>query len=265
MNNERSPGSEVLDILGDQFLLLMHNLVRGNMKRALRHAEAARREAERSGMSIASQSLIEELAQAQAVKNSIINSPSIVPGIGTLLSFWLLSVENFFLLDQSVTLIIALCDLHGIPVDGSRTHKAHGPIQRGSEGACSVASSPAREEGKGPASLQPAENRLIERFAVEVVAEVFGIGTIERKEDLRAVSKEYITKTLPKKYMNSGVSSGVRKLLRRLLPFKSRSRLLPAGIGIGASALSAYETLVNIGQTTMKNIPKLVRDDSNGA
>lgn len=227
MNNDRTRGSDVLDILGDQFLLLMGNLVQGNMKRALRYADAARKEVEKSGMSIASQGLIEDLAQAQAVKNSIINSPSIVPGIGTILSFWLLGVENFFLLDQSVTLIIALCRLHGVSVD---------------------------------------DRQAMERFAVEIVGEVFGIGTIEKKEDLRAISKEYVTKTLPMKYVNSGVSSGMRKLFRRLLPFRSRSRLLPAGLGLGASALSAYETLVNVGQTTLKNIPKLVdKESSNGS
>lgn len=226
MNNDQIKGSAVLDVLGDQFLLLMGNLVQGNMKRALRYAETAGKEVGKSGLNIASQGLIEDLAQAQALKSSVINSPSIVPGIGTFLSFWLLGVENFFLLDQSVTLIIALCRLHGVSVE---------------------------------------DRQVMERFAVEVVGEVFGIGTIEKKEDFRAISREYVTKTLPMKYVNSGMNSGMRKLLRRLLPFRSRSRLLPAGIGLGASALSAYEMLVNIGQTTLKNIPNLIRETSDKA
>lgn len=223
MTKDRDAGQEVLNILGDQFLLLMANLIKGNRKRASKYADIARLEVDRAGMTIACQGLIEDLAQAQAVKNSLINSPSIVPGVGTLLSFWLLGVENFFLLDQSVTLILALCELHGAPIDNEDA---------------------------------------MEKFAVQVVGEVFGVGAIADKEDFRAISREYITKTLPRKYVNTGVNKGVRSLLRRLMPFKSRSRLLPAGFGIGASAYAAYETLVNVGQTTLKNMPKLLGEPS---
>jgi hypothetical protein len=225
MDKESFRGSQVLDVLGDQFLLLVSNLIRGNMKRSLELAEKARAEAQTSGMSIACQGLIEDLAKAQAVKNSLINSPSIVPGLGTLLSFWLLGVENFFLLDQSVTLIISLCALHGA--------KVH-------------------------------DLKAMEKFAMQVVGEVFGIGNIDRKTDHHAISREYITKTLPGKYVNTGVNRGVRTLLRRLLPFKTGSRLLPAGLGLGASALNAYEVMVSVGQSTLKHLPRLLQDEKEG-
>jgi hypothetical protein len=218
-------GSQVLDVLGDQFLLLVSNLIRGNMKRSLGLAEIARREAERSGLNIASQGMIEELARSQAVKNSLINTPSIVPGLGTLLSFCLLGVENFFLLDQSVTLIVSLCSLHGARVEDLKT---------------------------------------MERFTMRVVGEAFGIENVEKKGDHRAISREYITKMLPGKYVNTGINRGVRRMLRRLLPFRSGSRLLPAGIGLGVSALNAYEIMVEVGQLTLKHLPRLLQDGVDG-
>lgn len=223
MDKEGPRGIRVLDRLGDQFLLLVGNLIRGNLKRSLELAEKARAEAASSGMGIASQELIENLARSQALKNSLINSPSVVPGLGTLLSFSLLGVENFFLLDQSVTLIMSLCALHGARVD---------------------------------------DLGAMEKFALQVVGEVFGIEVAQGTGDHRAISREYITKTLPGKYLDSGVSRGVKHLLRSLLRFRGHSRLLPAGIGLGASALSAYETVVNVGQTTLKHLPRLLQGET---
>ena len=214
-------GREVLNVLGDQFLLLVSNLIRGNMKRCLETARLARREAELSGLNIASQGMIEEHARAQAIRNALINSPSIMPGPGTLLSFWLLSVENFFLLDQAVKLILSLCSLHGARVDDLKT---------------------------------------MERFVVRIVGEAFGIENIEKKGDHRAISREYVTRTLPGRYVNTGISKWVRRFLRRLLPFRKGSRLLPAGIGLGVSALNAYETMVDVGLLTLKHLPRLLQD-----
>lgn len=219
MNGDRTKGSLVFDLLSDQFLLLMSNLIKGNMKRAIQLADAARGDVGKTGLSIASQNLIENLAQGQAVKNSIINLPSVVPGIGTILSFWLLGVENFFLLDQSATLILALCSLHDAPIDDADA---------------------------------------MQEFAVVVVGEVFGISGIEKGESFRSISREYVTKTLPGKYVDAGVSRGVRTMLRRLLPVRKGSRLLPAGFGLGASALNAYETMISVGQTTLKHLPALL-------
>ncbi len=220
MKEETGKGGEVLNAIGDQFLRLVGNLVRGNKKKGLRFAAITRGEVRTMGMRIADQGLIEELAQAQAVKNAIINSPSIVPGIGTLLSFWLLGVENFFLLDQAVTLIIALVDLHEGPVD---------------------------------------DQAALERFTVKVVGEVFGVADID-KADSRAIGREYFTKTLPLQYLSTGFTRGVKKVVRRLLPFRSNSRLLPAGFGLIASAYNAYETIVNVGQTTLKYLPEFLNE-----
>ncbi|MCK7470997.1 MAG: hypothetical protein MZU95_09560 [Desulfomicrobium escambiense] len=60
------------------------------------------------GRQIAVQNLIEDLAQGQAIRNAFINLPSAVPGIGTIISWVLISVEDFFTLDQGVTLILAV-------------------------------------------------------------------------------------------------------------------------------------------------------------
>jgi hypothetical protein len=209
----------MFDLLSDQFLLLMANLIKGNRKKALQFADDMRVDIERSGLAIVSQNLIEKLAQGQAVRNSLINLPSVVPGFGTILSFGLLGVENFFLLDQSVTLILSLCSLHGVQID---------------------------------------DIDAMQEFAVLVVGEVFGVSGIEKGENFRSISREYVTKTLPGQYVNTGVSRGVQKMLRRLLPFRKGSRLLPAGLGLGASALNAYETMVNVGQTTLKHLPALL-------
>ncbi|HQJ08830.1 MAG TPA: hypothetical protein PLF54_07485, partial [Deltaproteobacteria bacterium] len=117
MSGDRTKGALMFDLLSDQFLLLMANLIKGNRKKALQFADDMRVDIERSGLAIVSQNLIEKLAQGQAVRNSLINLPSVVPGFGTILSFGLLGVENFFLLDQSVTLILSLCSLHGVQID----------------------------------------------------------------------------------------------------------------------------------------------------
>jgi hypothetical protein len=223
MDTGRSKGNQVLDALGDQFLLLVSNLIRGNKKRSLSLAGQALSEAALSGRSIACQGLIEEMARSQAVKSALINSPSVVPGPGTLLSFWLLGVENFFVLDQAVTLVISLCALHGAQVDDLAS---------------------------------------MEKFTMKVVGEAFGIENAGLADDHRDISREYVTKTLPGKYVNTGLSKGVRTLLRRLLPFTRTSRLLPAGLGLAVSALSGYETMVSVGQSTLKHLPRLLQDEA---
>ncbi len=213
----------VVNVLSDQFLQLVRNLIKGNMKKGLRLAEESRQEGLQSGMKITIQMLIEKTAQAQAVKNSLINSPSIVPGLGTLLSFGLMGVENFFLLDESIVLIIALCDLHGIDVH---------------------------------------DMKAMEKLSVQVIGEVFGVGDMDKKKDFHEISREYVTRTLPMQYLNSGISRWLKKILRRLLPFKSGSRLLPAGIGLCASAINAYDTIINVGQSTLRHIPAILNKEA---
>ena len=110
-----------------------------------------------------------------------------------------------------------------------------------------------------------ATSESLEHLRLEkVVGEVFGIEAAGETGDHRAISREYITKTLPGKYVNSGVTRGVKHVLRRLLRFRGNSRLLPAGIGLGVSALTAYETVVSVGQATLKNLPRLLQGDAGG-
>jgi len=48
----------------------------------------------------------------------------------------------------------------------------------------------------------------------------------------------------------------VRKFLKRLLPFRRKSRLLPAGFGIVMSAVNAYEIIVKVGRITMARLDR---------
>lgn len=218
MNRHRQLGPKVMDTLGDQFRSLVANLIKGNRKRAHSLAKIAREEIPSAGLSIAAQNLIEEMAQAQALKNSLINVPSIVPGIGTFLSVWLIGLEDFFLLDQSVTLIHALCILHGVDQDDSRA---------------------------------------MEDFAIRMIGEVYGITGVDKGASPGVISKDFMTKMLPQKYLEMGMNRGLHKIAARILPIKRRSRLLPIGIGLSMSAYHAYHTIVSVGQLSLKQMPQL--------
>jgi hypothetical protein len=222
MNSDRQFGTKMIDTLGERFRLLIHNLMRGNEKRACRLAEIAEREIPSLGRSIVTQTLIEEMAQTQAIKNSLINSPSIVPGIGTVLSFWLIGVEDFFLLDQSVTLALALCILHEAPMD---------------------------------------EPRVVEDFIIHVIGEVYGISDGGKDLDANSISRDLLTKKFPQKYVDKGLNRGLHRIVHRILPFKRRSRLLPVGFGLMMSAYHAYNTIVKVGRLTLKYMPSKKQDD----
>ncbi|HPW69282.1 MAG: hypothetical protein M0R18_01770 [Deltaproteobacteria bacterium] len=218
MADEGREGPEMLDALGDRFLLLMAGLISGNLKRAAALAEEIRRRNGGSHPGIMSQTLIEEMAQAQALKNSLINLPSVVPGLGTIVSFSLVGVENFYLLDQSVALVLALCLIHEKDI----------------------------------------ENReAIEDFTVRIIGEVFGVTNQESGEDSRSITREYVSRLLPMKYFKRGVDRSMQRVLRRIVPMKSRSRLLPVGIGLGSSAVRAYDTIVHVGQAALRHLAML--------
>lgn len=208
----------MLDALGDRFLLLIQGLISGNLKRAAALAEEMHRRTGGSHPGIMSQTLIEEMAQAQAFKSSLINLPSVVPGLGTIVSFSLVGVENFYLLDQSVTLVLALCLIHGKDIE---------------------------------------DRAAIEDFTVKIIGEVFGVTNQETGGDSRSITREYISRLLPMKYFTRGVDQGMRRILRRLVPIKNRSRLLPMGIGLGSSAVGAYDTIVHVGQATLRRLAAL--------
>jgi len=226
MEGERQFMPRVSDSLGGQFRILIRNLVRGNEKKALSIAQRTTGLAEDTGSPVAVQGLIEDMAEAQALKNALINSPSIVPGIGTFLSFWLIGLEDFFLLDQSVTLILALCRLEGVPVEKN--------------------------------------NRILEDFVIQILGQIYGIAEGAKASDTNSISNDFMTRMLPRKYANVMMNRGLHKIVRRILPFKRRSRLLPVGLGLAMSAYNAYDRIVAVGQLALKNMGKLRQDVSIG-
>lgn len=216
MDSTGTGNSQLLDALGDRFLLLIDGLIEGNRKRALTLAGKAKESSGGANLSIVSQNLIEELAQSQAARNAFLNLPSVVPGLGTAVSLSLVAAENFYLLDQSVTLILALCSLHGKDLD---------------------------------------DGRSVRNFAVGIIGEVFGVAGSGKLEDSRSVSRSYVARFMPMKYLNRGLNRGMRTLLKRLMPARRGSRLLPAGAGLAASALIAYDTIVGVGKETLGRLP----------
>ncbi len=206
----------VIETLGESFQRLIENLAEGNMKKAEALARRERTRLAESSLSLVSQDLIEEMAQAQALKSAFVNSPSIFPGIGTLISFWLLGAENLLILDQGVTLILALWKLHGLPTEDA--------------------------------------DEVVARI-IQVMGEAFHLVAPGQGMDSQHITQAYMTSALPHKYLGRGVNRGVDRLMHRLFPLKRRSRLLPVGIGIVSSALYAYNTTVRIGRLALERIP----------
>jgi hypothetical protein len=221
MDSTGAGNSQLLDALGDRFLLLIDGLIEGNRKRALALAGKAEESSGGANLSIVSQNLIEELAQSQAARNAFLNLPSVVPGLGTAVSLSLVAAENFYLLDQSVTLILALCSLHGKDLD---------------------------------------DGRAVRNFTVGIIGEVFGVAGKEAPADTQSVSRSYVARFIPMKYLNRGLNRGMSTILKRLMPARRGSRLLPAGVGLGASALIAYDTIVSVGKETLGRLPGFTSD-----
>ncbi|MBN2297295.1 MAG: hypothetical protein JXM72_01810 [Deltaproteobacteria bacterium] len=222
MNGDRQIGPKVSDTLGGQFRILIGNLIRGNEKKAQAIAQKAVNGTGDAGKAVAAQSLIEYMAQAQALKNAMINTPSIIPGVGTFFSFWLVGLEDFFLLDQSVKVILALCRLEGIPVE--RKHQA------------------------------------LEDFIIQILGQTYGIADKGKESNTRSISNDFMIRMLPRKYANMMMNKGVHRVVRRILPFKRRSRLLPVGLGLAMSAYNAYDRIVAVGRLTLRNMGKFRQD-----
>ncbi|NTW37810.1 MAG: hypothetical protein HGB17_17240, partial [Syntrophobacteraceae bacterium] len=108
MSEKIPAGTDIVGAISERFRSLIRSLLRGNVRRARVLAGQVRDELHAVGRQIAVQDLIEDLAQGQAIRNAFINLPSAVPGIGTIISWVLISVEDFFTLDQGVTLILTL-------------------------------------------------------------------------------------------------------------------------------------------------------------
>ena len=208
--------TEILSAISGRFRRLITGLLKGNIKRARALAEQVRQGIPANGERISFQNLIEDLAQGQAVRNAFINLPSAVPGIGTIISWALISLEDFFVLDQSVTLIMALCILHG---------------------------------------LDPEDYEGMEEFAISVIGQAYGIETSGTASDSKAFVKRFIIQLLPARYVNFGLARWVKVFIKRLLPFRRKSRLMPIGLGIVMSAWDAYDTIVKVGRFALRELP----------
>jgi hypothetical protein len=213
MQTDNLHHDDILATISDQFRALIRNLIRGNTKKANSLAEIIKLNILRDGEKIAFQNLIEEMAQDQAIRNSFINLPSIVPGIGTVIAIGLMSVEDFFVLDQGVRLILTLYVLYG---------------------------------------MNSEDREKIEEMVIIVLGEAYGLNLSGKESNSDAIIRKFMTAMVPQRYVNIGVNKGVRKFLQRILPFRRKSRLLPIGFGLIMSAVNAYETIVKVGQITLK-------------
>ena len=117
--------------------------------------------------------------------------------------------QNFLILDQSVTLILALCRLHG-------------------HDAAAV---------------------WIEDFVIQVIGEAYNLVDDRDAVSIHDITRRYMTKELPQRYMNLGLN----RLLSRLFPYRSRFRLIPI-IGVAASAIGGYETIVTVGRDALQHL-----------
>lgn len=175
----------VLDKIGDQLGALIQNLIIGNTRKAKLRCALVQNDPT-DDIGIKYQMLIEHMAQEQAIKSGFINLPSVFPGIGTLISFWLVGAENFLILDQCVTLIMTLLHLHD----------------------------------------KAGDEKAVEEAVMQIIGVAFKLLDDEVKDSCQAyhaVTKRYMTRELPQKYANVGVNRILSRLFPyrkgfRLLP-----------------------------------------------
>jgi hypothetical protein len=222
MSEKIPAGTDIVGVISERFRSLIRSLLRGNVRRARVLAGQVRDELHAVGRQVAVQDLIEDLAQGQAIRNAFINLPSAVPGIGTIISWVLISVEDFFTLDQGVTLILTLSVLHG---------------------------------------LDPEDHREMEEISMLILGEAYGLRPPGSERDSGQVAKGFMTRLLPQKYVSKGVNRWVKAIFRRVLPFRRKARLLPAGFGIVMSAWDAYDTIVKVGVIAMRELARRQRRD----
>ncbi len=161
-----------LNVISGQFGLLVHNLVKGNMNRARKLSKRALENSGRYGMNISMQDIIEELANEQAFKSGIVNSPSIFPGMGTLISFFLLGTENFLILEQGVKLSIVLLLMNGFK-DGDDN---------------------------------------FEEEIIRILGEAYELADDLDKTDISTITEQYVIRVLPPKYLSKGFNKLVSKI-----------------------------------------------------
>jgi len=202
-----------INTASDKFALIIINLIKGNKKRAKKTALKAIKESPGNGLNICMQDAIENLATEQAIKSSIINSPSIFPGIGTVISFLLLGTESFLVLEQGVKIASILLIMNGFNPD----------------------------------------DKEFEEQIIRIIGEAYGLADMDEAADSRTITKEYITRIAPPKY----ISKGFNKALSKFFPTKNRILKLMPLLGVVYAALEGYAMTVKVGQATVKYIKGL--------
>ncbi len=216
--------SEFINAISERFKRLIRALLKGNLKRSRILAEEVALAIPAEGNAISCQNLIEDMAEGQAFRNALVNLPSAVPGVGTVISWALISLEDFYVLDQSITLIMALSILHGI---------------------------------------DPEQCEGMEEFAISVIGEAYGVESSGPAGAPGAYVKNFLIRLLPARYVNFGLTSWAKAFIRRLLPFRRKSRLMPIGFGVLMAAWDAYDTIVKVGRITLRELPGMkVRSES---
>ncbi len=161
-----------LNVISGQFGLLIHNLVKGNLNRAAKLSIYALENAGKYGLNICMQDIIEELANEQALKSGIVNSPSIFPGIGTVVSFFLLGTENFLILEQGVKLSLVLLLMNG---------------------------------------LRNGDDNL-EEEVIRILGEAYELLDKTDKADVATITEQYVTRVLPPQYLSKGFNRLLSKI-----------------------------------------------------
>lgn len=205
------------DALAQRFGSLVRDLVKGNMKRARRSAMRARERMASDGREVVLTRLIEEAAEAHAMRNALIALPSALPGPGTIVAWILMALEDFFTLDRIVTLALTLALLHG-----------HDPL----------------------------DVQGLESLALKAIGSAYGMGPGYSEDVSSRFAWRFVAGFLPRRYAQKGFNRWVKTLVRRFLGLRRKSRLLPAGIGVAIAAWDAYTVLIAAGTHTVKELSK---------
>jgi hypothetical protein len=112
---------DLISELESGFERLVGELASGNLRKARRQARKAL--AKNHGVWAASLSLIGDEAEEQSFKSALLNLPSVVPGLGTLISFVMMGAADFLILDDCVRLILSLRIVYGLPVEGHEENR----------------------------------------------------------------------------------------------------------------------------------------------
>jgi len=206
--------------IGHRVEAMVRALVQGNLHRASRTAKRLREEEALVGRNIALGNLVESTALVQAMKIGLLNLPSTLPGPGTVIAWILMGVEDFYNLDGIVSLVTAIALFAG--------HDAHDV------------------EG-------------LEELALSIVGRVYGIEDAGSDGSRKRTAWRLFSRLVPRQYAVKGVNRWVKGFLRRLLRLRRKSRLLPMGLGVAASAWDAYNLVVKAGMLAQAEATRMAR------